>query len=64
MNTDEPLEMKIKRFNIRELIMLQKITAAWDSTDMSHGRHVYRGRGRRQSMSLSEALVVNRVLPE
>ncbi|MDD9302344.1 MAG: acyl-CoA dehydrogenase family protein [Desulfobacter sp.] len=30
----EPLETKMKRFNIRELIMLQKITAAWDSTDM------------------------------
>lgn len=34
MNSDEPVDMKMKRFNIRELIMLQKITAAWDSTDM------------------------------
>jgi alkylation response protein AidB-like acyl-CoA dehydrogenase len=32
--TDEPDDLKRKRFNIRELIMLQKITAAWDSTDI------------------------------
>ena len=34
MNSDEPVDIKMKRFNIREMIMLQKITAAWDSTDM------------------------------
>lgn len=33
--TDEPMEMRRRRFNVRELIMLQKITAAADSTDMS-----------------------------
>ncbi len=33
--TDEPEEMRRRRFNVRELIMLQKITAAADSTDMS-----------------------------
>lgn len=32
--TDEPDAVKKKRFNIRELIMLQKITASWDSTDV------------------------------
>jgi alkylation response protein AidB-like acyl-CoA dehydrogenase len=32
--TDEPPAMRQKRFNVRELIMLQKITAAADSTDM------------------------------
>ena len=34
MNTDEPMEMKQKRFNIRELVMLQKITSSWDCTDV------------------------------
>lgn len=32
--TDEPVEMRKKRFDVRELIMLQKITSAWDSTDV------------------------------
>ncbi len=32
--TDEPLAMRKKRFDVRELIMLQKITAAWDATDV------------------------------
>ncbi|MCX7679701.1 MAG: acyl-CoA dehydrogenase family protein [Spirochaetes bacterium] len=34
--TNEPLEMRRKRFDVRELIMLQKITAAADSTDVAH----------------------------
>ena len=34
MDADEPLVMKKKRFNIRELVMLQKITASWDCTDV------------------------------
>lgn len=34
LSTEEPLEKKKLRFNIRELIMMQKITAAWDSTDI------------------------------
>lgn len=32
--TDEPDADKKARFNIRELIMLQKIAASWDSTDV------------------------------
>ncbi len=32
--TDEPEATRKKRFEIRELIMLQKISAAWDSTDV------------------------------
>jgi alkylation response protein AidB-like acyl-CoA dehydrogenase len=32
--TDEGEEMKKKRFAVRELIMLQKITASWDCTDV------------------------------
>ncbi len=35
LTSDEPIEMRRKRFNVRELIMLQKITAAADSTDIS-----------------------------
>ncbi len=32
--SDEPLPVRKNRFNIRELIMLQKITASWDCTDV------------------------------
>jgi len=32
--TDESPAMKKRRFAVRELIMLQKITASWDSTDI------------------------------
>jgi alkylation response protein AidB-like acyl-CoA dehydrogenase len=32
--TDEPEAARKRRFDIRELIMLQKITASWDSTDV------------------------------
>jgi alkylation response protein AidB-like acyl-CoA dehydrogenase len=32
--TDETREMKKKRFDVRELIMLQKIAASWDCTDV------------------------------
>lgn len=31
---DETIETKKKKFMVRELIMLQKITASWDSTDV------------------------------
>lgn len=31
---NEPEEIKKKRFDVRELIMLQKITASWDCTDV------------------------------
>lgn len=34
LETDEAEEMRRWHFNIRELIMLQKIAAAWDSTDV------------------------------
>jgi alkylation response protein AidB-like acyl-CoA dehydrogenase len=34
LGADEPAGMREKRFNIRELIMLQKITASWDCTDV------------------------------
>ena len=34
MVTDEPERTKKKQFDIRELIMLQKITASWDATDV------------------------------
>jgi len=33
LDTNEPLDVKKKRFEVRELVMLQKITAAWDSVD-------------------------------
>ncbi|MDD5712119.1 MAG: acyl-CoA dehydrogenase family protein [Smithellaceae bacterium] len=32
--TDEPIEMRRKRFAVRELIMLQKIVASWDCTEV------------------------------
>lgn len=34
--TDEPIAMRRTRFNVRELIMLQKITAAKDATEVCH----------------------------
>lgn len=33
---DEPEDLRKKRFDIRELIMLHKITTAWDSTECIH----------------------------
>ena len=33
-DSDEPLSVRRKRFQIRELVMLQKITASWDCTDV------------------------------
>jgi len=33
---DEPDALRKRRFDVRELIMLQKITAAWDSTEVLH----------------------------
>jgi len=32
--SEEPEEARKKRFNVRELIMLEKITTSWDSTDV------------------------------
>ena len=34
LSTDEAPDIRSKRFAVRELIMLQKIAAAWDATDM------------------------------
>jgi alkylation response protein AidB-like acyl-CoA dehydrogenase len=43
---DEPEAVKKKRFDVRELIMLQKITAAWDSTEVLHeAMSVFGGHG-------------------
>ncbi len=33
INPAEPLDVQQKRFNVRQLVMLQKITAAWDAVD-------------------------------
>jgi alkylation response protein AidB-like acyl-CoA dehydrogenase len=46
LTTDEPLELKRKRFDIRQLMMLQKITVASDANDMSRlGISVFGGHG-------------------
>ncbi|HEY5530435.1 MAG TPA: acyl-CoA dehydrogenase family protein, partial [Candidatus Anoxymicrobiaceae bacterium] len=46
LTADEPLELKKKRFDIRQLIMLQKITVASDSCDMSRlGMSILGGHG-------------------
>ncbi len=43
---DIPLEVKKKNFMVRELIMLQKITGAWDSTDIIRkGMSIFGGHG-------------------
>lgn len=46
LTAEEPLELKRKRFNVRQLIMLQKITTASDANDMSRlGISVFGGHG-------------------
>ena len=46
LTTDEPLELKRKRFDIRQLVMMQKITTASDANDMSRlGISVFGGHG-------------------
>ncbi len=43
---DEPDDVRKRRFEVRELIMLQKITAAWDSTEVLHeAMSVFGGHG-------------------
>ncbi|MBI5845421.1 MAG: acyl-CoA dehydrogenase family protein [Deltaproteobacteria bacterium] len=44
--TDEPLALKRRRFDVRQLVMLQKITVAQDACDMSRlGISVFGGHG-------------------
>jgi alkylation response protein AidB-like acyl-CoA dehydrogenase len=46
LTTDEPLELKRKRFEVRQLIMLQKITVASDANDDARlGISVFGGHG-------------------
>jgi alkylation response protein AidB-like acyl-CoA dehydrogenase len=46
LTADEPLELKRRRFDVRQLIMLQKITVASDANDMSRlGISVFGGHG-------------------
>ncbi len=46
LEADEPLEVKKQRFNIRQLVMLQKITASWDCTDVIRkGMSIFGGHG-------------------
>jgi alkylation response protein AidB-like acyl-CoA dehydrogenase len=33
INPDDPPEIRCKRFDVRELVMLQKITSSWDAVD-------------------------------
>jgi alkylation response protein AidB-like acyl-CoA dehydrogenase len=46
LTADEPLELKRRRFDVRQLIMLQKITVASDANDMSRlGISIFGGHG-------------------
>ncbi len=46
LTSDEPVDIRKKRFAIRELIMLQKITGAWDATEvLRSAMSVYGGHG-------------------
>lgn len=46
LEADEPLDKKQKRFYIRQLVMLQKITAAWDCTEVIRmGMSIFGGHG-------------------
>lgn len=51
--TNEPETTKKKRFDVRELIMLQKITSAWDSTEVLHeAMSVFGGHGVMEDFSV------------
>ncbi|MGE5398605.1 MAG: acyl-CoA dehydrogenase family protein [Chitinophagales bacterium] len=53
LGEDEPLEIRQKRFEIRELIMLQKIAASWDCTDVLRGAmSVFGGHGVMEDFSV------------
>ena len=46
ISTDEPESIKKKRFDVRELVMLQKITASWDTVDvMRTAMSIFGGHG-------------------
>lgn len=46
LTTDEPLGLKRRRFDVRQLVMLQKITVAYDAVEMSRlGISVFGGHG-------------------
>ncbi|MGE5391247.1 MAG: acyl-CoA dehydrogenase family protein [Deltaproteobacteria bacterium] len=50
---EEPEDVRKKRFEVRELIMLQKITASWDSTDTIRGAmSVFGGHGVMEDFSV------------
>lgn len=52
-NSDEPVEIRKKRFAIRELILLQKMTASWDSTDVIRtAMSVFGGHGVMEDFSI------------
>ncbi len=46
LRADEPMEIKKKRFDVRELILLQKIVSSWDMTEMTRlAMSVFGGNG-------------------
>ena len=50
---EEPEDIRRKRFEVRELIMLQKITASWDCTDSIRGAmSVFGGHGVMEDFSI------------
>lgn len=50
---EEPEDIRKRRFEIRELIMLQKITASWDSTEIIRGAmSVFGGHGVMEDFSV------------
>ena len=53
LTADEPLELKRQRFDVRQLVMLQKITTATDANDMSRlGISVFGGHGVMEDFSI------------
>lgn len=65
LSRDEPLESKRRRFRVRELVMLQKITNAWDSTDVSRmAMSIFGGHGVMEDFSALPRLFRDAVINE
>ncbi|MBI2393351.1 MAG: acyl-CoA dehydrogenase family protein [Deltaproteobacteria bacterium] len=65
LSRDEPLATKKRRFQVRELVMLQKITNAWDSTDVSRmAMSIFGGHGVMEDFSSLPRLFRDAVINE
>ena len=65
LRADEPLELKRRRFNLRQLVMLQKITVASDANDMTRlAISVFSGHGVMEDFSVFPRMMRDGVVQE